>query len=65
MSEPKAAKIAAAPTAADAAPAVSDALVEAWFVETINNSIVSRHTEIFNYVRSSVDELKRRLAKEI
>jgi hypothetical protein len=37
-------------------------LVEAWFVESLHNSPVSRATDIFNHVRVAVDALKLRLA---
>lgn len=36
--------------------------IEAWFVETMHHSPVSRATEIFNHVRNAVDALKQRLA---
>lgn len=54
-------------TGLGAAPTRSpiDAAIEAWFIARIANSVVSRNTEIFNYVRAEVDDLKRRLAKEI
>jgi hypothetical protein len=38
------------------------ALVEAWFVESLHNSPVSRATDIFNHIRVAVDALKPRLA---
>lgn len=45
--------------------APGDAVIEAWFIERIANSVVSRNTAIFNYVRGEVDDLKRRLKEEI
>ena len=36
-------------------------MVEAWFVESLHNSPVSRATEVFNHVRVAVDALKLRL----
>ncbi|HUO54278.1 MAG TPA: hypothetical protein VMU18_06040 [Rhodoblastus sp.] len=39
-----------------------EAEIEAWFVEAIHHSPVSRATEIFNHVRAAVDALKSRLA---
>jgi hypothetical protein len=38
------------------------ALVEAWFVEQVHNSPVSRDTVIFNHLRVAVDILKARIA---
>lgn len=46
-------------------PSAVDRIIESWFTERMHNSVVSRHTEIINYVRSEVDDLKRRLAQEI
>lgn len=39
-----------------------EAEIEAWFVETMHHSPVSRVTETFNHVRNAVDALKQRLA---
>lgn len=50
--------------AARAEPSPTDLIIEEMFVARINNSVVSRNTEIFNYVRGWVDDLKLRLAKE-
>ena len=35
--------------------------IEAWFVETMHHSPVSRTVEVFNHVRASVDVLKQRI----
>lgn len=43
-----------------AAPRPSDAIVEAWFVETFHNR--GLHVEDFNHFRRQVDALKARLA---
>ena len=45
------------PTAGDL-----DALVERWFFEAFQNSVVARATAVWNPVHSAKDELKRRLA---
>lgn len=52
------------PEAEEARPAPGDAVIEAWFNQRIANSVVSRNTTIFNYVRAEVDDLKRRLKQE-
>lgn len=47
------------------APAKNEALaaeIEAWFVRSFHDSVVSRHTDAFNHVRASVDALKKQLA---
>lgn len=36
--------------------------IEAWFRAKFYGSVVSRDTEVFNYVRSAVDDLKKSLA---
>jgi hypothetical protein len=46
----------------EAAPSRVEAEIEAWFVEHIMNSTVSRATEIYNHVRAAVDALKQRLS---
>lgn len=51
------------PTAAE--PSRADRVVEDWFLENIHNSPVSRNTEAFNHLRAALDDLKRRLSKEI
>lgn len=38
-----------------------DQEIDRWFVERIHNSVVSRQTEILNYLRQAIDELKQRL----
>lgn len=53
-------KTTAAAPVKDAA-AARDALIEQWFVESIHDSPVSRHTEVYNHVRKAVDDLKQRL----
>lgn len=53
------------PEAAEIAREHAEAIIEAWFQERIANSVVSRNTPIFNYVRAEVDDLKRRLKEEI
>lgn len=40
----------------------TSAVIDQWFNAHFNDSVVSRNTEIFNYVRSAVDALKQRLA---
>jgi hypothetical protein len=44
------------------APAATDDLVEKWFVEHFHGSIVATNTQMYNHVRSAVDELKKRLS---
>lgn len=41
-----------------------DKIVEEWFRETMTNSVVSQTTAIYNHVRKSVDDLKKRLGIE-
>lgn len=41
-----------------------DQLIEEWFVEHMHGAPVATVTHIFNHVRTAVDDLKRRLAKE-
>lgn len=36
--------------------------IDAWFRASFNGSVVSRDTEVFNYVRTAVDALKKELA---
>lgn len=48
-----------------ALPPDTSARIDAWFVDLIHNSPVSRDTEVFNHVRRAVDELKRRLTEEM
>jgi hypothetical protein len=55
-------EIAKAETAIDAKKASLESEIEAWFIERIHNSPVSRVTEIYNHVRDAVDALKSRLA---
>ena len=52
-----------APASETSAISPLDAAIEAWFVEQIHNSPVSRATDAFNHVRSAVDDLKTRLAR--
>jgi hypothetical protein len=42
-------------------PTALDHIIEEWYREQINNSVVSRITECVNHVRASVDDLKKRL----
>jgi hypothetical protein len=37
-------------------------VVEAWFARTFQDSVVSRNTEIYNFVRAAVNDLKTELA---
>jgi hypothetical protein len=54
----------AAPTPTPAAPS-SDAIVDKWVCTFIYGSIVSRETDVFNYLATvAVPELKRLLAGE-
>jgi hypothetical protein len=39
----------------------ADPVIEQWFIESFYGSPVSQDTTVFNHVRKSVDELKRRL----
>jgi hypothetical protein len=49
--------------AAESVPSRAEAEIEAWFVEHVMNSPVSRAgAEIYNHVRAAVDALKTRLA---
>jgi hypothetical protein len=38
------------------------AVIEAWFAKNFNDSVVSRSTEVFNHVRTAVNDLKKQLA---
>lgn len=38
--------------------------IEAWFVEFIHNSPISRDSEVYNHARKAVDELKKRAQQE-
>jgi hypothetical protein len=48
--------------AAEALARVIETEIEAWFVESMHGSPVSRATEIYNHVRIAADALKERLA---
>ena len=52
--------------AADASTktAAVNAAVDAWVVERVHNSPISRDTEIWNYFASTVDDLKARIAQK-
>jgi len=52
----------AKPAVPAAAPKVSAADIERWFVESFHGSVVAQNTQTFNHVRRAVDELKRRLS---
>ncbi len=54
-------ELGSAPRAA-ALDARTDALLEAWFRANFHDSLVSRDTATFNYVRAAVDTLKKELA---
>jgi len=41
-----------------------DAAVEAWLSESIRNSPLSRSTEAWNHLVTSLDDLKQRILKE-
>lgn len=70
-----AAPIATAPAAKPPAPAVPAAPptkqeslwqeMEAWWVEHVNNSIISRDTAALNYLRAGFEKLKQRLAAKL
>lgn len=48
------------------AKAMTDAIIDAWFVEYIANSPVSRASvEVLNHVTAAKDALKRILSKEV
>ena len=49
--------------ASTAQPSRIDQVVQAWFVEKIQNSNVSRDTETYNHHLAAVEDLKRRLAQ--
>jgi hypothetical protein len=53
-----------APSTAPARSSRFDAIVDTWFIETMNGTIVSRNTDILNHVAAAVQDLKQRLAKE-
>ena len=41
------------------------AVVHAWFVEHIHNSIASRETEIFNHLHQAKDELVKKIKEAL
>lgn len=46
---------------APAAPSKNEQTVDQWFNERINNSVVARNTEIYNFLHAELVELKKRL----
>ncbi len=62
--EAPAAQDPAAPTAPSPI-ARTDAIVDAWFNDTMRDSPASRSTEVWNHIHAAKEDLKRRLAQEI
>lgn len=50
-----------APAEPVAAPSALDIEIEAWWVDSICNSVASRDTPTVNHLRAKLDELKTRL----